>query len=248
MATPTLGRYGAYVLAPRYYELFPSGRVQVLEDLGYGTVWIAGTHPATLKSLNRSWLRPSPSPPDRDSQRLGGACRQGRRVLPSGGAAAPRPVPARCRHRAPGGNPRRLPDAVPGVVRVRRPVTTTRCSPDQIILAALRKKVLRLSADRTAGALPYFTTVEHTKKARETLGQGPVLAVVQSFVAGKDQAAACSIVREWALNPYLKLQNYVNNLKETGLPGPAVRGRSERRVARGARPCWRHQRHRRKDR
>jgi len=25
-------------------------------------------------------------------------------------------------------------------------------------------------------------------------------------------------VREWALNPYLKLQNYVNNLKETGFP------------------------------
>ena len=49
MATPTLRRYGAYVLAPRYYELFPSGRVQVLEDLGYGTVWIAGNAPGDLE-------------------------------------------------------------------------------------------------------------------------------------------------------------------------------------------------------
>jgi len=41
----------------------------------------------------------------------------------------------------------------------------------------------------SAGALPYFTTVSHTKKARETLGDGPTLAVVQSFVPGAHAVA-----------------------------------------------------------
>ena len=40
---------GRVCSCPRYYELFPSGRVQVLEDLGYGTVWIAGNAPGDLE-------------------------------------------------------------------------------------------------------------------------------------------------------------------------------------------------------
>jgi probable F420-dependent oxidoreductase len=250
MATPTLGRYGAYVLAPWYYELFPSGRVQVLEDLGYGTVWIAGNAPGDLEipesvlasttsvaagtAIVNVWAEPADKVAasfHRVEQR-----HPGRFLLGVGighreaiGDAYQKPYQV-------------LSEYVDRLLQLGVPR-------DQIILAALRKKVLRLSADRTAGALPYFTTVEHTKKARETLGQGPVLAVVQSFVAGKDQAAARSIVREWALTkPLSKTTELRQQSERDGLPGPAVGGRSERRVARGARPCWRHQRHRRKDR
>lgn len=219
MATPTLGSYGAYVPAPRYYKLFPSGRVQVLEGLGYGTVWIAGNAPGDLEipesvldstksvavgtAIVNVWAEPADKVAasfHRVEQRHPGrfllGVGIGHREFVRDAYQKPYQV---------------LSEYVDRLLQLGVPR-------DQIILAALRKKVLRLSADRTAGALPYFTTVEHTKKARETLGQGPVLAVVQSFVAGKDQAAARSIVREWALNPYLKLQNYVNNLKETGFP------------------------------
>jgi probable F420-dependent oxidoreductase len=92
---------------------------------------------------------------------------------------------------------------------------------DRIIVAALRAKVLRLSGDRAAGALPYFTTVQHTKKAREILGDGPTLAVVQSFVTGTDRGMNRSLVRDWA-KTYLNMENYVNNLREAGFPELAV--------------------------
>ena len=38
---------------------------------------------------------------------------------------------------------------------------------DRRMLAALGPRVLKLSAARTAGALPYLTTPEHTRQARE---------------------------------------------------------------------------------
>ena len=50
------------------------------------------------------------------------------------------------------------------------------------VLAALGPKVLRLSAERTAGAHPYLTTPEHTRRAREILGDGVLLAPEQKVV------------------------------------------------------------------
>jgi hypothetical protein len=40
---------------------------------------------------------------------------------------------------------------------------------ERIVLAALRGKMLRLAAERTAGAHPYFMPVAHTRFARKTL-------------------------------------------------------------------------------
>src|SRR5579859_7981128 len=45
-----------------------------------------------------------------------------------------------------------------------------------IVLAALGPKVLRLSGDRAAGAIPYLVPPEHTRQARAILGPGPLLA------------------------------------------------------------------------
>ena len=45
--------------------------------------------------------------------------------------------------------------------------------PAPIVLAALGPLMLKLAAERTAGAHPYFTTVEHTARARELLGPDP---------------------------------------------------------------------------
>ena len=44
---------------------------------------------------------------------------------------------------------------------------------DEMALAALGPKMLRLSAERTAGAHPYFVPPEHTAIARAALGDGP---------------------------------------------------------------------------
>lgn len=49
-------------------------------------------------------------------------------------------------------------------------------------LAALGPKVLRLAGERTAGVHPYLTTPEHTRRAREILGDGPLLAPEQKVV------------------------------------------------------------------
>ena len=56
-------------------------------------------------------------------------------------------------------------------------------------LAALGPRVLRLSAERAAGALPYLVTPEHTRQAREILGAGPLLAPEQKLVLETDPGA-----------------------------------------------------------
>ena len=82
-------------------------------------------------------------------------------------------------------------------------------------LAALGPKMLRLSAERTAGAHPYFVPPEHTAIAREALGDGPLLATEQMVVLESDAAAARDIART-NIARYLDLPNYTNNLRSLG--------------------------------
>ncbi|WP_431874061.1 LLM class F420-dependent oxidoreductase [Amycolatopsis sacchari] len=83
-------------------------------------------------------------------------------------------------------------------------------------LAALGPKVLKLSAERSAGAHPYLTTPEHTRQAREILGEGKLLVPEHKVVLGTDPERARSIGRPRVENPYLHLTNYVSNLKRLG--------------------------------
>src|SRR2546430_2459865 len=55
-----------------------------------------------------------------------------------------------------------------------RPVPPAR--PPLRVLAALGPRMLELAAERAWGAYPYFTPVEHTAFARQTFGDGPLLA------------------------------------------------------------------------
>ncbi|MEU3272383.1 LLM class F420-dependent oxidoreductase [Saccharomonospora sp. NPDC006951] len=87
---------------------------------------------------------------------------------------------------------------------------------EEMALAALGPKVLRLSAERTAGAHPYLTTPEHTRQAREILGEGVLLAPEQKVVFDTDPERARAVARPAIENPYLHLVNYVNNLKRLG--------------------------------
>jgi probable F420-dependent oxidoreductase len=84
------------------------------------------------------------------------------------------------------------------------------------VLAALGPKVLALAAERTAGAHPYLTTPAHTRIARETLGEGPLLAPEQKVVIGTDPAAARALGRRAVDRPYLHLRNYTSNLRRLG--------------------------------
>jgi probable F420-dependent oxidoreductase len=87
---------------------------------------------------------------------------------------------------------------------------------DARALAALGPRVLALSAARSAGAHPYLTTPEHTRWARQLLGAGPLLAPEQKVVLDTDPERARAIARRAVANPYLRLTNYVGNLRRLG--------------------------------
>jgi probable F420-dependent oxidoreductase len=86
---------------------------------------------------------------------------------------------------------------------------------DRRMLAALGPRVLKLSAERTAGALPYLTTPEHTRRARETLGARALLVPEQKVLLETDDEIARAVARDY-LASYLKLSNYTSNLKRLG--------------------------------
>ena len=83
-------------------------------------------------------------------------------------------------------------------------------------LAALGPRVLRLSAERSAGALPYLVTPEHTRQAREILGPDRLLAPEQKLVLETDPERARAIGRPRVQNPYLGLANYLSSLRRLG--------------------------------
>lgn len=83
------------------------------------------------------------------------------------------------------------------------------------LLAALGPKMLKLSAERANGAHPYFTTPEHTAIARETMGADALLAPEQMVVLETDPAEARRIARA-GMKIYMGLPNYFNNLMRLG--------------------------------
>lgn len=98
-------------------------------------------------------------------------------------------------------------------------------------LAALGPKVLKVSAERTAGAHPYLTTPEHTREARELVGPGVLLAPEQKVVLETDPEKARAIGRPPVDRPYLHLTNYVSNLKRLGFTDDDVaNGGSDRLI------------------
>lgn len=84
------------------------------------------------------------------------------------------------------------------------------------LLAALGPKVLRLAAARSAGAIPYLVTPEHTRRARQLLGPTPILAPEHKVVLETDAERARTIGRPYVRDPYLGLTNYLNSLRELG--------------------------------
>jgi probable F420-dependent oxidoreductase len=85
----------------------------------------------------------------------------------------------------------------------------------QRVLAALGPRMLRLAAERGAGAHSYFVPVEHTPAARRLLGDDALLAPAQAVVFETDPSAARQVARQF-MTRYLALPNYTNNLRRLG--------------------------------
>jgi probable F420-dependent oxidoreductase len=83
------------------------------------------------------------------------------------------------------------------------------------VIAALGPKVLKLAAQRSAGAHPYLTTPEHTAQARELISNTVFLAPEHKVVLTTDADEARAIGRK-TVGFYLDLSNYVNNWKRLG--------------------------------
>jgi probable F420-dependent oxidoreductase len=82
-------------------------------------------------------------------------------------------------------------------------------------VAALGPKVLKLAAQRSAGAHPYLTTPEHTAQAHELIGPSVFLAPEHKVVLSTDAQDAREIGRK-VVDFYLGLSNYVSNWKRLG--------------------------------
>jgi len=86
---------------------------------------------------------------------------------------------------------------------------------EERVVAALGPKMLQLARERSLGAHPYFTPLEHTRIARDTIGPEPLLAVEVAVVVEPDDEAAREHARAYAAT-YLAASNYTRNLERLG--------------------------------
>jgi probable F420-dependent oxidoreductase len=84
-----------------------------------------------------------------------------------------------------------------------------------LMIAALGPLMLKLAGERTAGALPYNVTPEHTREARAALGPDKLLVVEQKVCLETNAAAARSHGRH-ELHRYMAMTNYRNNWLRIG--------------------------------
>jgi probable F420-dependent oxidoreductase len=221
-ATPDLGSFGAWTFPPNasYRDLgprVPLGQAREIERLGYGTLWVTGS-PAAELSFAEPFLESTT------------ALKVATGVVNIWSADAK--TVAESFHRINTAHPGRF---VLGIgaghpehtEEYRKPYDALVDYLDELdeygvpanqrVVAALRPRVLRLSADRAAGAHPYNTTPEHTAQAREIIGPNALLApehkVVQITRADSARAVGRKVLDGYN---YLGLTNYVTNFKRLG--------------------------------
>lgn len=210
--TMNLGRYGIW---QGTWQLDPE-LARNIESLGFGTIWIGGSPPGDL-ALAESLLDATENI-----------------VIATGIVnmwSTPADEVAASYHRLEAKHPGRFllgvgvghPEAHSDYTRPYATVVEYLDALDaddvpvsRRVLAALGPKVLRLAAERAAGAHPYLVPPEHTRQAREILGDGVLLAPENKVVLNSDPATARDIGRPAVQKPYLGLRNYVSNLKRLG--------------------------------
>jgi probable F420-dependent oxidoreductase len=215
---PDLGRFGVW-LANRSLE--PELAAQI-EALGYGAVWIGGSPEAAL-----NWVDP--------------ALAQTNSLQLATGIvniwSAPAPAVAESYKRIESAYPGRF---LLGIGLGHREHTEEYVKPydalvgylddldgalvptSRRVLAALGPKVLKLAAERSAGAHPYLTTPQHTARARQQVGNSVFLAPEHKVVLTTDADETRRIGRE-TLDHYLSLKNYVSNWLRLGFSEHDVR-------------------------
>ena len=104
------------------------------------------------------------------------------------------------------------------------------------VLAALGPRMLELAKERSLGAHPYFVPVQHTARARQILGRGPLLAPEVTVVLESDPAKARALARTFT-ELYLTLPNYTNNLRTFGFTDDDLAGAGSDRLV-DAVVCW----------
>jgi probable F420-dependent oxidoreductase len=96
--------------------------------------------------------------------------------------------------------------------------------------AALGPKMLDLSAQRSLGTLTYFVPVEHTRFARERIGEHALIATELACVVETDADRARAKARNYA-SLYLGLRNYTSNLRRVGFTDEDItQGGSDRLI------------------
>ncbi len=84
-----------------------------------------------------------------------------------------------------------------------------------LVLAALGPKMTKLSGELAQGSHPANATPEHTARAREILGPGPLLCPMQRVCLCSDASTARRVGR-LMMSFYLELPNYRNLWKSLG--------------------------------
>lgn len=206
---PNLGRFGSFGRG-----VTPE-QARDIEALGYGAVWVGGSPPAELE-----WVEPILEATSTLQLATG---------IVNIWTAAAKPV-AESFHRIDKAYPDRFllgvgvghPEAIG---EYRKPYDALAEYLDRLddygvpahrrVVAALGPRVLKLSAQRSAGAHPYLTTPEHTAQARELIGPSAFLAPEHKVVLTTDADRARAAGRK-ALDIYFNLVNYRSNWKRLG--------------------------------
>jgi probable F420-dependent oxidoreductase len=208
-ATIDLGRFGYFGMSATPEQ------AQEIERLGYGTVWIAGSPPAELSFVEplleatttlkvatgivNIWT--AAAKPVAESFHRINTAYPGRFLL---GIGAGHPE-AQAQYRKP----------YEALVSYLDELDEYGVPANQRVLAALGPRVLKLSAERSAGAHPANATPEHAAQARAIIGPNALLAPVHNVVLTADAEEARAISRA-ALDFYFNLTNYVSNWKRLG--------------------------------
>lgn len=210
-----LGEFGVWTSYNAIGEENAGVAARLVEDLGFGTFWLGGSPqlPALRPLLEATEriviatgiLNVWASDPDRVARDFAEleAGFPGRALL---GIGIGHPE-ATSRYQKPLGAMR---DFLDGLDTAAAPVPRARRC-----LAALGPKMLALSGERSLGAHTYFVPVEHTRTAREHLGETPIVAPELACVLDDDVESARAKARGYA-RMYLGLRNYTNNLLNHG--------------------------------
>lgn len=84
-----------------------------------------------------------------------------------------------------------------------------------LVLAALGPKMLELAAERSNGVHTFLVTPEHSRRAREAVGESGTVAPEQAFVIADSREEARGSAERHLAN-YLRLPNYRRNLERLG--------------------------------